>query len=193
MEIWLKQGNTEYRLPILPAEFGESGQQDNKTETVNALGEVNLLGLQKLETVSLSAHFPKRAMYYDQYSGYPTPEESVKLIKSMKEGGVIRLVMTAPALINYEATIESFEWSEKDGTGDIYYTIEIKRYRRPTNKRSTKKAEKKTVTVKKGDTWKGLAKKYTGSSKNAKKIQKANKMTNKKKPPVGKKITIPKC
>ena len=52
-------------------------------------------------------------------------------------------------------------------------------------------ATKKTVTVKKGDTWAKLAKKYTGSSKNAKKIQKANKMTNKKKPPVGKRIVIP--
>ena len=120
-----------------------------------------------------------------------SPEESVKLIKRMKKGGVIRLVMTAPALINYEATIETFEWKEQDGTGDIYYTMEIKRYRRPTKKRSTKKATAKTVTAKAGDTWKGLAKKYTGSSKNAKKIQKANKMTNKKTPPVGKKITIP--
>lgn len=193
MEIWLKQDINEFRLPILPAEMAEQGQQDNQTETVNALGEVNLLGLAKLETVTLSAHFPKNAMYYDQHKDYPTPEECVKLIKGMKEGGVIRFIITEPGLIDYEATIESFEWKQQDGTGDIYYTIEIKRYRRPSNKRSTKKATKKTVTVEKGDTWKGLAKKYTGSSKNAKKIQKANKMTNKKKPPVGKKIKIPKC
>ena len=193
MEIWLKQGKTEFRLPILPSEVGQKGQQDNKKEIVNALGEVKLLGLKMLDGVTLSSHFPKKPMYYDQYSGYPTPEKCVKKIEKMKTGGVIRLIMTAPSLINYEATIESFEWKEQDGTGDIYYTIEIERYVRPNKKRATKKATKKTVTVKKGDTWKGLAKKYTGSSKNAKKIQKANKMTNKKTPPVGKKITIPKC
>ena len=111
----------------------------------------------------------------------------------MKQGGVITLLITP--YINRQATIEKFSWGLKDGTGDIYYTIETKRYRKPTTSkgsgRSTKKATKKTVTVKKGDTWAKLAKKYTGSSKNAKKIQKANKMTNKKKPPVGKRIVIP--
>ena len=132
-------------------------------------------------------------MYYDQYAGYPSPKECVDLVEEMKQGGVITLLITP--YINRQATIEKFSWGLKDGTGDIYYTIETKRYRKPTTSkgsgRSTKKATKKTVTVKKGDTWAKLAKKYTGSSKNAKKIQKANKMTNKKKPPVGKRIVIP--
>lgn len=188
MEIWLKQGKKELQLPILPGEVGQSSEQDNKTEIVNALGEVNLLGLPKLEIVQLDAHFPKEAMYYDQYSGYPAPENCVKMIEEMKQNGVIRFIVTP--LINYEATIEQFEWKYKDGTEDIYYTVQIKRYRRPVKKRSTKKAKKVTVTVKKGDTWAKLAKKYTGSSKNAKKIAKQNKMANKKKPPVGKKVTI---
>lgn len=188
MEIWLKQGSKKLRLPILPSEVGESGEQDNKTEVVNALGEVNLLGLPKLETIQLESHFPKRPMYYDQYSGYPKPKKCVKLIKQMKQNGVIRFIITPT--INYEATIERFEYKYKDGTGDIYYTLEIKRYRRPKKKRNKKSVKKVTVTVKKGDTWAKLAKKYTGSSKNAKKIAKQNKMANKKRPPVGKKVTI---
>ena len=193
MEIWLKQGKKVLRLPILPAELQNEGEQDNKTETVNKTGEVNLLGLDKLDTIPLSAHFPDQPMYYDQYAGYPSPKECVDLVEEMKQGGVITLLITP--YINRQATIEKFSWGLKDGTGDIYYTIETKRYRKPTTSkgsgRSTKKATKKTVTVKKGDTWAKLAKKYTGSSKNAKKIKKANKMTNKKKPPVGKRIVIP--
>ena len=193
MEIWLKQGEKALRLPILPAELQNEGEQDNKTETVNKTGEVNLLGLDKLDTIPLSAHFPDQPMYYDQYAGYPSPKECVDIVEEMKQGGVITLLITP--YINRQATIEKFSWGLKDGTGDIYYTIETKRYRKPTTSkgsgRSTKKATKKTVTVKKGDTWAKLAKKYTGSSKNAKKIQKANKMTNKKKPPVGKRIVIP--
>lgn len=193
MEIWLKQGKKVLRLPILPAELQNEGEQDNKTETVNKTGEVNLLGLDKLDTIPLSAHFPDQPMYYDQYAGYPSPKECVDIVEEMKQGGVITLLITP--YINRQATIEKFSWGFKDGTGDIYYTIETKRYRKPTTSkgsgRSTKKATKKTVTVKKGDTWAKLAKKYTGSSKNAKKIQKANKMTNKKKPPVGKRIVIP--
>lgn len=197
MEIWLKQDKKELRLPILPANIQNDGEQDNKTETVNKTGEVNLLGLDKLDAIPLSAHFPQNPMYYDQYAGYPSPKECVDLVEKMKKGGVITLIITP--YINRQATIEKFNWGLQDGTGDIYYTIETKRYRKPTTTkkgkkssgRTTKKTKKVTVKVKKGDTWAKLAKKYTGSSKNAKKIKKANKMTNKKKPPVGKRIVIP--
>ena len=119
----------------------------------------------------------------------------VQILEKIKENGVATLLITP--YINRQITIESFTWGFKDDdkTGDIYYTIETKRYRKPTTSkgkgRPTKKTKTKTVTVKKGDTWAKLAKKYTGSSKNAKKIQKKNKMTNKKKPPVGKRIVIP--
>lgn len=197
MEIWLKQDKKELRLPILPENIQNEGEQDNKTETVNKTGEVNLLGLDKLDTIPISAHFPQNPMYYDQYAGYPSTKECVDLVEKMKKGGVITLIITP--YINRQATIEKFSWGLQDGTGDIYYTIETKRYRKPTTTkngkkssgRATKKTKKVTVKVKKGDTWAKLAKKYTGSSKNAKKIKKANKMTNKKKPPVGKRIVIP--
>ena len=83
-------------------------------------------------------------------------------VEEMKQGGVITLLITP--YINRQATIEKFSWGLKDGTGDIYYTIETKRYRKPTTSkgsgRTTKKPKKRTVTVKKGDTLYGIAKKY---------------------------------
>ena len=82
MEIWLKQGKKALRLPILPAELQNEGEQDNKTETVNKTGEVNLLGLDKLDTIPLSAHFPDQPMYYDQYAGYPSPKECVDIVEA---------------------------------------------------------------------------------------------------------------
>ena len=188
MDIWLKQGGLELRLPILPREVGGTREQDNKTEIVNALGEVNLLGLPKLETVTLEAHFPKRAMYYDQYSGYPSPKKCVKMIEEMKKKGIVRFIVVP--MINYEATIEQFEWKYVDGTGDIYYILQMRQYRRAVRKRDAKKVKKKSVTVKLDDTWAKLAKKYTGSSANARRIAKDNNMGNCKKPPIGKRIVI---
>jgi nucleoid-associated protein YgaU len=187
MEIWLKQDDEELRLPILPSEVGMSMEQDNKTETVNAKGEVNLLGLPKLGTVQIESHFPANEMYYDQYKGYPEPVECVELIKQMKRNGVIQLIITP--IIDCKATIEQFEYKYQDGTEDIYFTLQLKRYKK-IKKRSTKKYKQVSVTVKKGDTWAKLAKKYTGSSSNAKKIAKQNGMGNKKTPPIGKKVVI---
>lgn len=188
MEIWLKQEKSRLRLPVLPEEVGAGGEQDNRTETVNALGEVNLLGLPKLKTFTLEAHFPADDVYYAQYSGYPSPKKCVKKIEKMKKGGVVRLIITP--LVNCEATIESFEWKEKDGTGDIYYTIALKEYRRPTKKRSAKKVKDTAVTAKKGDTWAKLSKKYTGTSKNAEKIAKFNDMGKGDLIKIGKKVMI---
>ena len=192
MEIWLKQNKIALRLPILPSGFQNDGEQSNQTETVNKTGEVNLLGLPKLDTISLSSHFPAKKMYYDQYSGYPKPKKCVELVEKMKKGGVIKLIITP--YINRQATIEKFTWGLQDGTGDIYFTMETKEYKKPKisgiNTRPAKEVKKRMVMAKKGDTWAKLAKKYTGNSKNARKIQKANRMTNLKNPPLGKKVLI---
>lgn len=191
MEIWLKQEEKELRLPILPDEMSGNIESNNTMENVNAKGEVTLLGIPNLETYSWSAHFPGLPNSYDQYTGYPTPAECVELIKNMEKKGVVQLIITP--YIDTKATIERFDWTMKGAAGDIYYTIDLKQYRVLTAKRTKKAVKKRTVVVKKGDTWASLAKKYTGSSKNAGKIKKANSMQNKKKPPVGKKVTIPQC
>ncbi|WP_314827649.1 LysM peptidoglycan-binding domain-containing protein [Oribacterium parvum] len=96
-------------------------------------------------------------------------------------------------------TIESFEWGENDGTGDISYTISFKEYRyisasrssvvqdnassgpadlsTPAQTRENLRTEPQTstqeYTVKKGDTLTAIAKRLTGSS-NWKQIYNAN-------------------
>lgn len=191
MEIWLKQDNKELRLPILPEEISGDIESNNTSENVNAKGEVTLLGIPNLKNYSWSAHFPGLPNYYDQYTGYPSPSECVDMVQNMQKKGVVQLIITP--YIDVKATIENFNWTAKGAAGDIYYSIELKQYRVLTAKRAQKAVKKRTVVVKKGDTWASLAKKYTGNSKNAGKIKKANSMQNKKKPPVGKKVTIPQC
>ena len=94
-----------------------------------------------------------------------------------------------------EATIESFTWGQKDGTGDIYYTLNLKEYKKvkirkiakktstvkPTTravKAPTSKAEgakKKTYTVQRGDCLWAIAKKFYGNGSQYPKIANANK------------------
>ena len=111
-------------------------------------------------------------------------------------------------------TIESFEWGENDGTGDITYTLSMKEYRHinipvsvlvketsetPNAEASTatreqpSQASTQSYTVKSGDSLSTIAKKLTGSS-DWKKIYEQNKSvigSNPNKLKVGQVLTIP--
>ena len=87
-----------------------------------------------------------------------------------------------------KVTIESFEWGENDGTGDISYSLSLKEYRTVSIPSSVLVKEQpaqlapaasdtgtagrdqpeatstQTYTVKSGDTLSGIARKMTGST-----------------------------
>jgi len=192
LEIWLKQNENSFRFAVIPAEYELSSTSNNTPININALGEINLLGKRNLKTVSLASFFPKQNYYFCQYSGFPSPMESVKIIEEMKNKGVLRLTMTGTP-VNMECTIESFAWGENDGTKDINFTIEFKEYRKvkvtADNKRETvakkitpaatsraaKAVESTMYTVVKGDTLCKIAKKTTGNSANWQAIYNQNK------------------
>lgn len=192
LEIWLKQEDTEFRFAILPPEYELTSESDNTQVSVNALGEIALLGKRKLKNISLSSFFPYQNYECCQYTTFPAPEESVRLIEEMKEKGVLRLIM-AGTEINMECTIEGFTWGENDATKDIHFTLELKEYRRvkaisteetdlvtgkiepAETQRAAKEVKSTNYIVKAGDNLTEIAKRLTGSSTNWKAIYEQNK------------------
>ena len=144
MELWLK-GSKKVRIPVLPSEYVVQSAQDNTSVNIIGLGEVTLKGKRKLRTISFSSFFPKR---YDrsfcEFSGIKSPRTYVDLIEKMKQSGTVKLIITG-APLSFRCTIESFEWGENDGTGDISYTISLKEYRAPSTSVSS-------VIIDKGET-----------------------------------------
>ena len=192
MEIWLKQENKKFRFAVLPPEYELTSEGNNTQVIINSLGEINLLGKRKLKTISFSSFFPKEKYSFCEYTSFPTPKESVKLVEEMKNNGVLRLIMTGSP-INMDCTIESFIWGENDGTKDINFTLELKEYRKvkiktknkkevPTQnvtpaetERPAKEVSSTTYTVVKGDNLNKIAKNLTGSTANWKAIYEQNK------------------
>ena len=104
--------------------------------------------------------------------------------------------------------IESLTYSEVDGTGDVYFTLELKEYKfisTPTVKTTTTKNGTTLTTptttrevksppdsyvVKQGDTLWLIAKKLTGDGSNYKAIAQRNGITNPKKLSVGQRLVI---
>lgn len=192
MEIWLKQGETSFRFAVLPSGYEVTSESNNTQVVVNSLGEINLLGKRKLKNISFSSFFPEQKYSFCEYTTFPAPKESVKLIEKIKNNGVLRLTMTGTP-IHMDCTIENFVWGENDGTKDINFTLEFKEYRKikVKSKKKKEKAAKKfipvatrraakevkstTYTVAKGDNLCKIAKNLTGSSANWQAVYNQNK------------------
>lgn len=183
LQIWLKGGGSRIRIPVVPAEYTVTSEQDNTSVTVCNLGEVTLRGKRKLQQISFSSFFPRQ---YD--SGYcdvrsKSPITMVKKVEKMKRAGSVKLIITG--VLSMKVTIESFEWGENDGTGDISYTLSMKEYRTVSIPASVLVKEQpaaagsdggtsgrdqpettgtQSYTVKSGDSLSAIARKLTGST-----------------------------
>ena len=182
MEFWLIQNSEKLQLPVPPANYSIKKALDNSIWVVEGIGEVSSIGKSKLAEIPIiETFFPNQIYGFCQYSTFPTPEECTDLIeKWMASGNPIRYLVTDS--INIECTIESFEYGEQDASGDVYFSLELKEYKRivlaTTSVTSTSstatttsalvqrttKVVAKTYTVKTGDTLLSIAKKQYGDS-----------------------------
>lgn len=100
----------------------------------------------------------------------------------------IRVIITGT--LNMEATVESFVWGEQDATGDIYYTCNLKEYKKIKTKKATvtiatvkptvratkpQASTARTYTVKSGDCLWKIAKQFYGNGAQYTKIYNAKK------------------
>lgn len=129
MEFWFKQGSESLQLPVPPPNYAIKKSLNNSTIVVEGLGEVSFIGKARLaEIPTIQSFFPKRVYSFCQYKTFPTPKECIDLIeKWMLSGKPIRYLVTGA--INTECSIESFEYGVRDGTGDVYFSLELKEYK----------------------------------------------------------------
>lgn len=209
MEFELSFNNREevLQLPVPPPTFSISKGNINKTViTANTSGEINLLGKGegRLAEITLSSFFPAQEYYFCDYRGFPKPYQCVEIIERWRKSGQpIRLIITDTD-INIAVGIENFEYGEKDGTGDVYFTLALKEYKflnvpaknltqkgySQENKRPSNRNIPDTYKIKSGDTLWAIAKKLTGNGANYKKIAQKNGIKNPNKIYPGQKLVI---
>ena len=207
MEFWLQNANdSKFQLPVKPSEFTITVAQKNTVVNVIRKGDINLLGKTGLREISLSSFFPARNYNFSNNSGRKKPLTYVKrLNKWRKSGKPIRVIITG--VLNMQCTIESFSWGEQDATGDIYYTLALKEYKKikvkkatvtiATVKPSTRLVQEVvsggTYTVQSGDSLWKIAKQFYGNGAEHMKIYNANtdKLSNPNLIYVGQVLTIP--
>lgn len=202
MYLGINNGEEGFILPVLPEkiEFEEDG--DNKTFDIINLGEINTINNPKLTKISFESFFPKYKQPYVSSEQLFEPNFYINKIREWREKKhKIRFIFVgSPLEVNDLFTIENFKISENGGeVGDIYYSIDLKRYKsygakkvvivKPQNNNATKNVAKvnkkpprpvekpkvKTHTVVRGDTLWHIAKRYLGNGARWKEIYNLNK------------------
>lgn len=116
------------KLPVNPASFSDEQSHDHAHFQSN-IGEVKAIGRQKLRNIVIESFFPATYKPFCVYKDFPSPYECKAMIEKWKnENKPIRLMITETD-INYAYTIDRFVTTERDGTGDVYYTLELSEYR----------------------------------------------------------------
>ena len=196
MEMWLSQADDKFRFPVFPPSFNLDGKAVLDNTNIVKLGEMNIFGGTSLRSIEINTMFPNKQYYFCDYNDFPKPYDCVnKMERWMKEGFILRFTITETN-INLEVIIESFKYGEKDGTRDVYFTLQLKEYKRfkinkiedkpnETNKQETTRPDKndnanktenkqRTHKVTSNDCLYSLARKYYGDGSLYMKIFEAN-------------------
>lgn len=196
-EFWINDESKgiNLRLPVTPPNF--SIEKGNKIEVINVteIGDLNIVGNSLLSSISIDSFFPNQDYSYSFPATIDITDiyDYTKLLETWKkEKQILRFIITGTD-VNMETKLEKYKYGEQDGTGDIYFTITLREYRRVATPsiqssgiivnevRSTGNAPKpanKTYTVIKGDTLWAIAKYYYGNGSLHPKISQANNLKN---------------
>ena len=181
-------GKNSLTIPIMPSSFEVTTEQDHQTVNIVNFGEILLKGNRKLKSLTFSSFFPKQKYSFADTND-KNPYKLVKKIEKWKDNKTTLRVSTGCG-VKLTCVIQSFNYSEQDGTKDVYYTITFTEYTKQKGKRAQKEVQKKEYTCVSGDNFYKVARKATGSTSNAEKIAKANKLKVSSKLKKGQKLVI---
>ncbi|WP_270566164.1 hypothetical protein [Clostridium beijerinckii] len=129
IEFWFNQDDTWLQLPVPPSSYSLKLANNNSVVSVESIGEINILGDSKLSEISFESFFPAHKYKFCAYSDIPKPFECVAQIEAWRKSKKpIRVILTNTD-INDIFSIETFEYGENDGTGDINFTLALKQYK----------------------------------------------------------------
>lgn len=213
-EIWLRKDSEAILIPILPSEFTFSTSMNNTVQNVHSLGDVYLAGQRGLKSFSFSSFFPRNeysfavvappysVMWRDKYGLNPYAyvdmiERWMDEVGQTGKSAVVQLnLLNDDKQLYLNMLIDSFEYGENDGTGDVNYTISLSEFREirttvppPQTQQSkdnatvqpveparpAKQVTSQNYVIKSRDTLWSIAKRLTGNSANWRAIYNQNK------------------
>ena len=122
--------NERLVLPVTPWKYSVTTKQNNKIVDILDFGEVLIFGTTALKNLKVSCFFPATFHKYPFVVGDTRePAECLDLLNKWKEGKKPVRVIITDSPVNLQMAIMKVIWNEKDGSRDIYYSIDFEEYR----------------------------------------------------------------
>lgn len=123
----LTAGGTEVVLPVDMESYEcRVGNKNEVVDIINA-GEYLMKGKTGLKRIALSSFFPAQEYDFAHYGGNPWGvADTIEEWRASNETVDFSISGTS---IEFKCLIDSFLLSEKDGSGDVFYTLELHEFR----------------------------------------------------------------
>ena len=120
-------------FPILPSEFMVSNPYNAQSVNINGLGDINLKGKRGLKSITLESFFPATetndVLGVFSWEGSADPYGSIAKIKKMADDKEPSTLNIAGTDVSMPVLIRKLDYGEKDGTGDVYFSMDLEEYR----------------------------------------------------------------
>lgn len=123
----LQSGENRLVLPVTPWKYSVSTAQNNKVIDILDSGEMLLFGNPRLQKLKVSCFFPAKFHEYSFVVGDTDIDalECVDLMKNWKENKTPIRVIITESPVNIMMAIQRFDYNERDGSKDIYFSLEF--------------------------------------------------------------------
>lgn len=179
-------------MPVTPPDFTVAEGRAVETLDMTDTGQVNLPGLKSLFHERMEFLLPASDRNYTTggWSGEPYTVAD-RLVEWSNNGDVLRFIVTDTP-VNLPVLLGPVGHGQRDGTGDVYVTLELRQYRELAEESAEvnpdtsnlgrsapqEKQEEGSYTVVKGDTLWGICRRTYGDGSLAWKLAEANGIKN---------------
>lgn len=126
------------QFPVNPAEFEVGNPYANTHININSLGEINMKGKRGLKTLKFGSFFPANDYAWlnsgslfgnllDSSAG--DPYGNIAKTRQIAESDKPAKISISGTDVSMDCLIDDFTYKEQDGSGDVYFTLEISEYR----------------------------------------------------------------
>lgn len=123
----LSANGQEVVLPVDLESYECRAGNNNETISIINAGEYLMKGKTGLKSITLSSFFPAQEYNFAHYGGNPWGVADT--IEDWRKNNETVEFSISGTSVEFKCLIESFVLGEKDGSGDVYYTLELKEYR----------------------------------------------------------------
>ncbi|AGX43949.1 LysM peptidoglycan-binding domain-containing protein [Clostridium saccharobutylicum] len=126
---YIKNDIETIQLPISPSSYKIKSSKNSASINLLGFGEISDGGTPTLKSWTISSIFPSKKYNICTCTPKSNPFDYCDLIEKLKDNNIVCTYVITKTNVNIQCTVDDIEYSEEDGSGDVYFTITFKEHK----------------------------------------------------------------